>query len=70
VATVQVRLTNGRQLEIDPRFPPARLRHQYVWMRGFRYFLDFMPAVGKFREIQLFNRAGTLLYRDKSPQEF
>jgi hypothetical protein len=64
VATVKLKMSDGSSLELHPRLPPEELRRKVVWMRGFRYFVDFYPGHGYVTEFWLFNRAGTLLDRN------
>lgn len=64
VATIKLTLSDGRGLELHPRFPPKKLRDKFVWMRSFRYFLRYYSGEAYVGAFRLFNRAGTLLYRD------
>ncbi len=57
---------DGKRTEIHPRFPPAALRENFVWLRSFRYFLEYLPPGAPVQTVLVFNRAGTLLYRTKS----
>lgn len=63
VATIKLSMSDGRAIEIHPRLPRVQLRHKFVWMRGFRYFLRYYEGKSHVDAFRLFDRAGTLLYR-------
>jgi hypothetical protein len=64
VTTIKMQTSDGRWLEVKPVFPPIELRRRLVWMRSFRYFVLYYPGQSRVESIRLFNRAGTLIYRD------
>jgi hypothetical protein len=58
VATIKMKMTEGAPIEVHPVFPPKALRRKFVWMRGFRYFIEFYPGGAYVSEYWLYNRAG------------
>lgn len=58
VATIEMKMSDGGRLEIHPRFPPKALRRKFVWMRGFRYFIQFYPGSAYVSEYWLYDRGG------------
>lgn len=63
VATAMATLSNGKRLKIQPRSAPAQLRRHVVWLRGFRYFVQYYPPEGFVTSVSLFSTSGQLLYR-------
>jgi hypothetical protein len=59
-------LSDNKRLVIHPKLPSAKLRRQVGWLRGVRYFVDYYRPEGFVTAIRTFDRAGTLLFRDKS----
>ncbi|MBS1891481.1 MAG: hypothetical protein JST59_09310 [Actinobacteria bacterium] len=59
-------LSNNKRLVIHPKLPAAKLRRKVGWLRGVRYFVAYYKPEGFVTGIMTFNRAGTLLYRDKN----
>lgn len=59
-------LSNGKRLVIHPKLPSAQLRRKVSWLRGIRYFVAYYPPEGFVTGVMTFNRAGTLLYREKN----
>jgi hypothetical protein len=58
VTTIKMKMNDGSSLEVHPVFPPERLRHKFVWMRGFRYFMQYYPGGAYVTEYWLYNSAG------------
>lgn len=56
--TIKMKMSDGSSLEVHPVFPPASLRHKFVWMRGFRYFMQFYPGGAYVTEYWLYDKAG------------
>jgi hypothetical protein len=65
-AKVVAMLSDNKQLTIRPRSVPAPLRRKNVWLRNFRYFVDYYPPQGFVTEVAAFDASGGLLYRDKN----
>jgi hypothetical protein len=63
-------MADGTRIEIHPRFPPQKLRRQFVWLRSFRYFVRYYPPETQVSYVSLFDRAGTLLYRSEPGSDF
>jgi hypothetical protein len=61
-----VTLSNNKHLVIRPQLPSAQLRRKVTWLRGIRYFVAFYRPEGFVTGVMTFNRAGTLLYRDRT----
>jgi hypothetical protein len=59
-------LSNNKHLVIHPRLPSAKLRRNVTWLRGVRYFVAYYLPEGFVTGIRTFDRAGTLLYRDRT----
>jgi hypothetical protein len=57
VTTIKMKMSDGSSLEVHPVFPPARLRHKFVWMRGFRYFMQYYPGGAYVTEYWLYDKA-------------
>jgi hypothetical protein len=70
VATIKARMSDGRQIEIRPMFPPQELRARFVWLRSFRYFVQYYPPESEVASVLLFNKAGTLLYKADAVEGF
>lgn len=68
VATIKVWMENGTMMEIHPRFPSMKLRKDFVWLRSFRYFVDYFPAESTIAKVALFTRGGRLVYRTRSDE--
>lgn len=68
VATIKAWMENGTMMEIHPRFPPVQLRKDFVWLRSFRYFVDYFPAESTIAKVALFTRGGRLVYQTKSDE--
>jgi hypothetical protein len=58
VATIKMKMNEGAPIKVHPRFPSKALRREFVWMRGFRYFIQFYPGSAYVSEYWLYNRAG------------
>jgi hypothetical protein len=58
VETVKMKMSDGTWLEVHPVFPPRRLRQKFVWMRGFRYFMQFYRGGAYVTEYWLYDDAG------------
>lgn len=58
VTTIKMNMNDGSSLEVHPVLPPERLRHKFVWMRGFRYFMQYYPGGAYVTEYWLYNSAG------------
>ncbi|MCW2978417.1 MAG: hypothetical protein JWO14_144 [Solirubrobacterales bacterium] len=58
VTTIKMKMSDGSSLEVHPVLPPVSLRHQFIWMRGFRYFIQFYPGGAYVTEYWLYNKAG------------
>jgi hypothetical protein len=58
VTTIKMKMSDGSSLAVHPIFPPGRLRHKFVWMRGFRYFMKFYPGGAYVTEYWLYDKAG------------
>jgi hypothetical protein len=65
-ARVAAVLEDESRIEIATKSPTERLRKQYVWMRGFRYFVYYYPAGTGVRSITLLSKGGRVLYRAKA----
>jgi len=63
-------LSNNKHLVIRPKLPSAQLRRKITWLRGIRYFVAYYPPEGFVTGVMTFNRAGTLLYRDRTFEGF
>lgn len=59
-------LSNDKRLVIHPKLPSAKLRRNVGWLRGIRYFVSYYPPEGFVTAVRTFDRAGTLLYRDRT----
>lgn len=59
-------LSNGKHLVVHPELPSAELRRQVTWLRGVRYFVAYYPPEGFVTGVATFDRAGTLIYRDRT----
>jgi hypothetical protein len=66
VATIKACMENGTMMEIHPRFPSMKLRKDFVWLRSFRYFVDYLPVEDTISKVSLFTRGGRLVYRTSS----
>ncbi|HKZ14411.1 MAG TPA: hypothetical protein VJL81_11250 [Solirubrobacterales bacterium] len=58
VTRIKMKMSDGSSLEVHPVFPPERLRHKFVWMRGFRYFMQYYSGGAYVTEYWLYDRAG------------
>jgi hypothetical protein len=58
VTTIKMNMSDGSSLEVHPVFPPAELRREYVWMRGFRYFMKFYEGGAYVTEYWLYDSSG------------
>jgi len=63
-------LSNNKHLVIRPQLPSAHLRRKVTWLRGIRYFVFFYPPEGFVTGVATFDRAGTMLFRDKTFERF
>jgi hypothetical protein len=59
-------LSDNKRLVIRPKLPSAQLRRKVTWLRGIRYFVAYYRPEGFVTGVMTFNRAGTLLYRDRT----
>ncbi|HEX3733904.1 MAG TPA: hypothetical protein VHU86_02000 [Solirubrobacterales bacterium] len=66
VAKVVATLSNGKHLAIQPILPSASLRHQVVWLRNVRYFVQYYPPEGLVTSVSLFSASGHLLHKTTS----
>lgn len=68
VTTIKMKMSDGTSLEVHPVFPPKQLRQRFVWMRGFRYFMQFYPGGAYVTEYWLYdsdgNRVGCETYAE------
>jgi hypothetical protein len=67
IVTIKAKMSDGSHLELHPIFPPQELRKKYVWMRGFRYFVQFYPGRAHVVEYSLYDESGKRTCR--SPAE-
>ena len=70
VAKVVATLSNNKHLTFQPKAPSAKLRQNVVWLRNFRYFVQYYPPVAFVTGVSLLSATGQLLYREKSFQGF
>jgi hypothetical protein len=56
VTTMKMKMSDGSTMELHPVFPPRRLMHKFVWMRGFRYFMQFYPGGAYVTEYWLYDK--------------
>lgn len=63
VVTVAMAMSDGKRVEVHPKFPSKKLRRNFVWLRSFRYFVRYYPPGSAVESVSLFNKAGVLLYR-------
>jgi hypothetical protein len=59
-------LSNNKGLIVRPKLPSTQLRRKVSWLRGVRYFVAYYPPEAFVTGVMTFNRAGTLLYRDRT----
>jgi hypothetical protein len=58
VATITMKMNEGAPIKVHPHFPPEALRQEFVWMRGFRYFIQFYSGSAYVSEYWLYDSAG------------
>lgn len=63
---LQVELTDGEELTVEPAFSPRSLRQRFAWLRGVRYFDVFFSASQRAKVVTAFARSGAVLGRSKS----
>jgi hypothetical protein len=68
VATIKAWMQNGAMIEVHPRFPSMKLRKTFVWLRSFKYFVDYFSAESLITKVSLFTRGGRLVYRTTSEE--
>jgi len=67
---IAMTMSDGRRIELGPKFPSEKLRKHFVWLRSFRYFVRYYPPDSEVASVSLFNKAGTLLYRASADDGF
>jgi hypothetical protein len=58
VTTIKMKMSDGSSVKVHPVFPPEQLRRRFVWMRGFRYFMQYYPGGAYVTEYWLYDSAG------------
>jgi len=58
VTTIKMKMSDGSSLKVRPVFPPKQLRRKFVWMRGFRYFIQYYPGGAYVTEYWLYDSTG------------
>lgn len=66
VAELQVRMSNGEVLTVEPHFAPGTIRQRFAWLKGTRFFALFFPSTEKPRLVTAFDRGGHGIGRSKS----
>jgi hypothetical protein len=58
VTTIKATMSDGSSLTVHPVFPARELRRKFVWMRGFRYFMQYYPGAAYVTEYWLYDSTG------------
>ncbi len=58
VETIKMKMSDDSSLEVHPTFPPMALRRAFIWMRGFRYFLQYYRGAAYVTEYWLYDANG------------
>lgn len=61
VATLQVGMSDGSSLTIQPEFAPSHIRDRFPWLRGLRFFDAFFPAGPRPEVVTALNAAGSVI---------
>jgi hypothetical protein len=62
VHSVILSFSSGRKMLVHPKGPSEGLRKQFVWLKGFRYFLSYFAAGEQVKAARLLDATGKVIF--------